>query len=56
MHTTSKTLIALALIIALCSAPVSAQILELPGLNGKAQIVRDAEGIAHIRAKNDEDL
>ena len=56
MHTTSKTLIALALIIALCSAPVSAQILELPGLTGKAQIVRDAEGIAHIRAQNDEDL
>ncbi len=38
------------------SVPASAQQLELPGLKGKAVIVRDAEGIAHIRAKNRHDL
>jgi acyl-homoserine lactone acylase PvdQ len=28
----------------------------LPGLSNKAGIVRDARGIAHIRASNSEDL
>ena len=30
--------------------------LELPGLTKKAEIVRDAEGIAHINARNEQDL
>ncbi len=40
----------------LYSVPASAQQLELPGLKGRAVIVRDAEGIAHIRAWNRHDL
>ena len=34
----------------------TAEQLTLPGLAKKATIVRDAEGIAHIRASNAEDL
>ncbi len=30
--------------------------LELPGLTKKAEIVRDAEGVAHIKARNEQDL
>ncbi len=39
----------------LWSGSVAAQ-LELPGLSKKAEIVRDAQGIAHIRARNSQDL
>jgi penicillin amidase len=38
------------------TGPVAAADLALPGLTGKATIVRDAEGIAHIRARNSQDL
>ena len=34
----------------------AAEQLMLPGLSKKATIVRDAEGIAHIRAGNRDDL
>ncbi len=30
--------------------------LELPGLKARAEIVRDAEGVAHIKARNEQDL
>jgi penicillin G amidase len=58
MNFSTKNLVAttLALVTAVCAAPAAAQLLELPGLTGKATIVRDAEGIAHIRAANREDL
>ncbi|MEE4160863.1 MAG: penicillin acylase family protein [Woeseiaceae bacterium] len=58
MNISGKNLFAttLALVITVCAAQAAAQQLELPGLTGKATIVRDAEGIAHIRASNPEDL
>ena len=38
------------------SGVAMAEQLALPGLSQKATIVRDAEGIAHIKARNRDDL
>jgi penicillin amidase len=52
----NKTLFSSLFAAVLCSAAAAATTLELPGLSDKAEIVRDAQGIAHIRASNPEDL
>ncbi len=49
-------LVAVTLCLLAADAVSSSAELALPGLSQKATIVRDAEGIAHIRARNSEDL
>ncbi|WP_405242551.1 penicillin acylase family protein [Lentisalinibacter salinarum] len=48
--------IATALFSLLLAFPLSAETVELPGLSQPAEIVRDEQGIAHIRAASQEDL
>ncbi|MEL6447293.1 MAG: penicillin acylase family protein [Pseudomonadota bacterium] len=58
MFSTVKSFYAttLLLVIALATAPASAQVLELPGLTEPALILRDTQGIAHIKAENTNDV
>jgi len=58
MHTRRNTALGVAALLAAWSwaLPATADTLELPGLAGEAEIVRDAQGIAHIRARNAADL
>lgn len=52
----NKTLFSSLCAAVLCLVAAASAALELPGLSDKAEIVRDAQGIAHIRASNPEDL
>ncbi|NNF60881.1 MAG: penicillin acylase family protein [Gammaproteobacteria bacterium] len=52
----NKYIAAILILFLLASNAWSGEQLALPGLLEPAQIVRDAEGIAHIRAENDTDL
>ncbi len=56
MRSISRLISAAACVAASWLTPAHAQQLELPGLQQPARIVRDAEGVAHIRAANMTDL